>query len=99
MFFTVSLWLYEISRGIDHEPVRLRIITQSIGCGKNFNGPEKLKTAQQVMHWLVELSTEIVERLQEDFIEVTSSTMMTLLLVLSFVTCRTRDVLKQLACL
>ncbi len=64
------MWLYETCRGIDHEPVRLRTITQSIGCGKNFTGPEKLKTSQQVMYWLTELATEIVERLHEDNIEV-----------------------------
>ena len=65
-----SLWLYEICQGIDHEPIRTRTITQSIGCGKNFLGPEKLKTAQQVMHWLEELSSEVVERLEEDLEEV-----------------------------
>ena len=59
-----------MSRGIDYEPVRPRTIVQSIGCGKNFNGFEKLKTSQQVMHWLTELSTEVVERLEEDMREV-----------------------------
>ena len=37
-----------ICRGMDNEPIRSRLLSQSIGCGKNFNGPEKLSSVQQV---------------------------------------------------
>ena len=43
-----SSWLYDLCRGIDHEPVRPRKLAQSIGCGKNFRGKEKLDTVQKV---------------------------------------------------
>ena len=43
-----SSWLYMICRGVDNEPIRSRLLSQSIGCGKNFNGPEKLSSVQQV---------------------------------------------------
>ena len=43
-----SGWLYDLCRGIDKEPVKTRTLPQSIGCGKNFVGPAKLKTAQKV---------------------------------------------------
>ncbi|XP_070578564.1 DNA polymerase eta-like [Ptychodera flava] len=56
-------WLYEIGRGIEHEPVRPRQLTKSVGCGKNFPGKTSLATKQQVKHWLLQLSLEIEERL------------------------------------
>ena len=43
-----SSWLYDLCRGDDHEPVRPRKLAQSIGCGKNFRGREKLDTVQKV---------------------------------------------------
>lgn len=43
-----SAWLYDLCHGIDKEPVKTRTLPQSIGCGKNFPGPAKLKTAQKV---------------------------------------------------
>ena len=63
-------WLHEICQGIDHEPVRIRTIPKSISCGKNFPGREKLNTAQKVLHWLNELGSEIIERLEIDRKEV-----------------------------
>ncbi|XP_003382583.1 PREDICTED: DNA polymerase eta-like [Amphimedon queenslandica] len=62
-------WLYELCRGICHEKISNRIITKSIGCGKNFPGPSKLKTAKAVKYWLEQLSRELVERLEEDMTE------------------------------
>ncbi len=41
-------WLYGVCRGQSHEPLRPRTLPQSIGCGKNFLGPEKLSTCRQV---------------------------------------------------
>ena len=63
-------WLHETSQGIDHEPVRIRTIPKSISCGKHFPGREKLNTAQKVVHWLTELGSEIIERLEIDRKEV-----------------------------
>lgn len=40
-------WLYHVSRGVDNDPVSIRTITKSIGCGKNFPGSQKLATAQK----------------------------------------------------
>lgn len=31
-------YLYDLSRGIDTEPVKNRTLAQSLGCGKNFTG-------------------------------------------------------------
>ena len=39
-----TTWLYNLARGIDHEEVTERQLPQSIGCGKNFRGPEILDT-------------------------------------------------------
>ena len=44
----VSEWLYQVSRGVDHEPVRPRQLPKSTGCGKNFPGKTKLATGEQV---------------------------------------------------
>ena len=33
---------------MDHEKVKSRHLPQSVGCGKNFLGPEKLNSAEQV---------------------------------------------------
>ena len=41
-------WLFQISHGIDHEPVRPRQLPKSTGCGKNFPGKSKLATGEQV---------------------------------------------------
>lgn len=59
-------WLHEISHGIDHEPVRPRQLSKSIGCGKNFPGKGKLATGEQVKYWLDQLAGEIHERLTKE---------------------------------
>ncbi|GLV45565.1 DNA polymerase eta [Carabus blaptoides fortunei] len=59
-------WLYNIARGIDNEPVEVRLVSKSIGCCKKFPGRTALKTMADVNHWLSELSTEIAERLEQD---------------------------------
>lgn len=58
--------VYWLCRGIDHEPVRVRQLTQSVGCGKNFRGAQKLKTKADVHKWLGNFADEIVERLEKD---------------------------------
>lgn len=45
---TFRSWLYDMCRGIEHEPVRPRYLPQSIGCSKNFPGKTALATQQQV---------------------------------------------------
>ena len=59
-------WLYEICRGIDHEPVKERHVAQSVGCSKTFRGIEALNTRTKVNHWIGCLATELVERLIRD---------------------------------
>ena len=59
-------WLHDAARGIDREPVKERDLPKSIGCGKNFRGPEILDTRQKVHHWVGQLVEELVERLKKD---------------------------------
>jgi len=59
-------WLHDVGQGLDHEPVKERDLPKSIGCGKNFRGPEMLGTKQKVEHWMGQLVEELVERLDKD---------------------------------
>ncbi|XP_065944536.1 DNA polymerase eta-like isoform X2 [Magallana gigas] len=59
-------WLYEVCRGIEHEPVSARQLAKSIGCSKNFPGKTCLDTKEKVKFWLLELSKEVAERLNKD---------------------------------
>ncbi|KAK3745543.1 hypothetical protein QZH41_012463, partial [Actinostola sp. cb2023] len=59
-------WIYLLSQGIDHEPVRPRQLPKSVGCGKNFPGKTKLATVAQVRHWLKQLVEELHERLTRE---------------------------------
>ncbi|XKL63029.1 hypothetical protein PGB90_005393 [Kerria lacca] len=60
-------WLYNISRGIDLEPVKSRTVSKSLGCCKNFKGISALTTKTDIEYWLKELCMEIHDRVQEDF--------------------------------
>ncbi|GFR09512.1 DNA polymerase eta [Trichonephila clavata] len=59
-------WLYNVSRGIENEPVTPRQLPKSIGCGKNFPGKSSLDTKEKVKHWVKQLATELEERLLKD---------------------------------
>ncbi|KAL5009243.1 hypothetical protein ScPMuIL_014824 [Solemya velum] len=59
-------WLYDMCRGVDTEEVRPRQIAKSIGCSKTFNGKLCLDTKDKVLHWLSQLTDELIERLLED---------------------------------
>ena len=59
-------WLFNISRGIEHEDVKERDLAKSIGCGKNFRGPEILDTRAKVESWMSNLCEELSERLMID---------------------------------
>jgi len=59
-------WLYNLARGIDHEEVQERELPKSIGCSKNFRGPEMLDTRDKVEHWIGNLCSEVSERLVKD---------------------------------
>ncbi|XP_037080616.1 DNA polymerase eta-like [Pollicipes pollicipes] len=59
-------WLYQLARGFDSEPVADRHLPKSIGCSKNFRGPEVLRTRAKVKHWLTQLASEASERLKKD---------------------------------
>ncbi|RZC39991.1 DNA polymerase eta [Asbolus verrucosus] len=62
-------WLYNISRGIDLDPVTTKLISKSIACCKNFQGKSALTTSESVQHWLNELAEEMAERLEKDMKE------------------------------
>lgn len=65
-----GLWLYNIARGIDNDPVEARLIPKSIGCCKRFPGKTALKTRQEIEHWINELAVEVADRLKKDYEEV-----------------------------
>jgi DNA polymerase eta len=65
-----GLWLYNIARGIDNDPVESRLIPKSIGCCKRFPGKTALKTRQEIEHWINELAVEVADRLKKDYEEV-----------------------------
>lgn len=57
--FPCSAWLYRLCRGEDSEPVRVRTLPQSIGCGKEFPKKHRLTTAKQVRVWSSSYSISI----------------------------------------
>ncbi|KAL5290527.1 POLH family protein [Megaselia abdita] len=59
-------WLYQICRGIDLECVTPRYYSKSIGCCKRFPGRNAITGYNTLKHWITELVTEIVERLEKD---------------------------------
>ena len=61
-----SQWLYNISKGIDLEEVKDRDLPKSIGCGKNFRGPEILSSKEKVEYWMKQLCEELSIRLNKD---------------------------------
>lgn len=67
--FRGSTWLFNIARGIDLEAVTPRFYSKSIGCCKKFPGRNNITGLKSLQHWLGELSSEINERLEKDFIE------------------------------
>ncbi|XP_068629760.1 DNA polymerase eta [Battus philenor] len=62
-------WLYNIARGIDLEPVQVRLNPKSIGCCKQFRGKLALTDLDSVRTWLRNLADEIEERLEQDSLE------------------------------
>jgi len=44
----IRSWLYAMCRGIEHDPVKPRPITKTLGCSKNFPGKTALSTRDQV---------------------------------------------------
>uniref|UniRef100_A0A1B0CNN6 DNA polymerase eta n=2 Tax=Lutzomyia longipalpis TaxID=7200 RepID=A0A1B0CNN6_LUTLO len=59
-------WLYYLARGIDLEPVVPRLISKSIGCCKKFPGKGAITGVKTLTHWLKELASEVVDRLEKD---------------------------------
>ncbi|XP_058797700.1 DNA polymerase eta [Phymastichus coffea] len=64
-----GLWLYNIARGIDNEPVTPRLVSKSIGACKRFPGKQAIVDIDTLKHWMNELSEEICERLEQDLEE------------------------------
>lgn len=61
--------MYQICRGIDLECVTPRFYSKSIGCCKRFPGRNGITGFNTLKHWIKELVTEIVERLEKDIEE------------------------------
>ncbi|XP_017876816.1 DNA polymerase eta isoform X2 [Ceratina calcarata] len=61
-----GLWLYNIARGIDNEPVTTRLVSKSIGACKKFPGRQAITSSDVLRHWAGELSAEVCERLEKD---------------------------------
>ncbi|XP_050419950.1 DNA polymerase eta-like [Adelges cooleyi] len=59
-----SHFLYQVSRGIDNEPVESRLIPKSIGSCKSF--PLGLKVKNDVNHWVCTLIDDVVDKLEAD---------------------------------
>ena len=59
-------WLQAMSRGVDTDPVRERDLPKSIGCSKNFLGPNMLGTRAGIEEWMKKLAEEMCDRLAKD---------------------------------
>ncbi|KAI6659071.1 DNA polymerase eta-like [Oopsacas minuta] len=59
-------FVFAMSEGTYSEEVKKRQLSKSISCGKNFLGPDTLRTPDSVKHWLNQLALEIVERVTKD---------------------------------
>lgn len=66
--FFFSNFLYQISKGIDNEPVESRLIPKSIGSCKSF--PTGLKVKEEIKLWLNTLMNDIVDKLKDDYVAV-----------------------------
>ncbi|XP_012275781.1 DNA polymerase eta [Orussus abietinus] len=64
-----GLWLYNIARGIDYEPVITRLVSKSIGVCKKFPAKQALTNLEMLKHWVGELSAEVCDRLEQDLEE------------------------------
>ncbi|NP_001127801.1 DNA-directed DNA polymerase eta [Nasonia vitripennis] len=64
-----GMWLYNIARGIDSEPVTPRLVSKSIGACKRFPGKQAIVELDVLKHWIGELSAEVCERLEQDLEE------------------------------
>ena len=69
-----SSWLYNVCRGVEHEVVRSRQLPKSTGCGKNFTGKMKLVSHEKVRYWMLQLASELCDRLKGEQDKVTSWT-------------------------
>lgn len=63
--FDRSLFLYNIGRGHDAEPVKVRMVAQNIGSSKRFRGIAAIKGVATLRHWLGVLAAEICERIEQ----------------------------------
>ena len=65
-----AVWLHNVARGIDLEPVLNRSLPISIGCSKSFRSTMMLTPAMildgTVLHWITELANELQERVTAD---------------------------------
>uniref|UniRef100_A0A336MX77 DNA polymerase eta n=1 Tax=Culicoides sonorensis TaxID=179676 RepID=A0A336MX77_CULSO len=64
-----GMWLHLISKGVDLEHVTPRYNSKSIGCCKRFPGKTAIMGIASLNHWLLELATEICERMEKDTLE------------------------------
>lgn len=61
-----ALWITKLLEGEDDEPIRAGNIPQSIAVGKNFFGPNALKSLPLIRKWVDGLLAELLKRLCAD---------------------------------
>ncbi|XP_044008420.1 DNApol-eta-like [Aphidius gifuensis] len=61
-----GLWLWNIARGTDNEPVQNRLICKSIGASKNFPGKQAITKLETLKQWVGDIAAELVDRLEQD---------------------------------
>ncbi|CAD6201258.1 GSCOCG00000059001-RA-CDS [Cotesia congregata] len=61
--------LYNIARGIDHEPVTPRLICKSIGASKNFSVKQAITDLDSLKQWVDSLTDDVCNRLEQDYEE------------------------------
>lgn len=66
-------WMVNVARGIDLEPVADRLLAKQIGCSKTYRGaniiPYKAFLEGHALKYLIDLSSELLERVEQDTID------------------------------
>ncbi|KAK0416513.1 hypothetical protein QR680_012534 [Steinernema hermaphroditum] len=58
--------IFDLARGINHDPVKVKDKQKSIAVSKNFPGKAALRTIRELKNWLLGLIKELAKRLVDD---------------------------------
>uniref|UniRef100_A0A1I7Y0K4 DNA polymerase eta n=1 Tax=Steinernema glaseri TaxID=37863 RepID=A0A1I7Y0K4_9BILA len=61
-----SEYIFNLARGINHDPVKVKDKQKSIAVSKNFPGRAALRTVSELKKWLLGLIKELAKRLADD---------------------------------